>query len=240
MPHAHRVLARRVALACAVVALPVAGATLRGAEGPPVQAPQLQVGDRWAYHANDGYRSQVRWDETYEIASITPEAITVKVAVKGAGVDYTRTEIWSAPGVMVQGALYEAETRRFDPPWIRYKFPMATGDSWSQQIRDPAKEPGPYGPTQSKVTVGGYEQVKTPAGTFNAIKLRYFLRLDDETFWRFPTECDYFVWYAPDPGVMVRAEKRSSWREKGGTGKGQPGNFGQRAVYELVSFTRGS
>jgi len=240
MSHARFVLSQFIALACAAMALPVAAATLRGADGPPAQVPQLHVGDRWTYQASDGYRKQVTWQETYEIASVTPDAITVKVAVKGAGVDHTRTEIWSAPGVMVQGAIYETETRKFDPPWIRYKFPMKPGDSWSQQIRDPNKEPGPYGPIQSKVTVGGYEEVKTPAGTFNAIKLRYFLRLDDETFWRFPTECNYVVWYAPDPGVMVRAEKRSDWREKGGTGKGQVANFGQRAVYQLVSFTRGS
>lgn len=239
MSHARSITTRWIALTCAAAALPVAAATLRGAEGPPAQAPQLRVGDRWTYHASDGYRSQVTWEETHEITSIAPGAITVKVATKGAGVDHTRTEIWSAPGVIVQGAIYEAETRKFDPPWIRYKFPLTTGESWSQQIRDPAKEAGPYGPMQAKATVGGYEQVKTAAGTFNAIKLRYFVRLDDETFWRYPTECDYVVWYAPDPGVMVRAEKRSSWREKGGQGRGQPGNFGQRAVYQLVSFTRG-
>jgi hypothetical protein len=90
---------------------------------------------------------------------------------------------------------------------------------------------------QSRVTVGGYESVKTPAGTFNAIKLRYFLRLDDETFWRYPTECDYYVWYAPELGVMVRAEKRSRWVEKGRTSA--TANFGQRAIYQLVSFSRG-
>jgi hypothetical protein len=228
-------------LATAVIAtclspLPCNAATLRGAEGPPAQAPQPRVGDRWTYRATDGYGNKVAWEEAYEITSIAPDAINVKVSVTGSGVNHTRTEIWSAPGVMVQGAIYEAETRRFEPAWIRYKFPMAPGDKWSQDIRDPNQQPGPYGPMQSKVTVGGYERVTTPAGAFDAIKIRYFLRLDDETFWRYPTECDYFVWYAPELGVMVREEKKSHWLEKGRTSA--TANFGQRAIYQLVSYTR--
>jgi hypothetical protein len=231
-------------VALVALALPCAASiaqTLRGADGPAATAPTPRVGDRWVYHATDGYRKAVAWDETYEVAAIGSEGITVKVGVAGKDLSHTRTEIWSAPGVLAQGAIYEAETRRFDPPWIRYKYPMATGDTWSQSIRDPGRETGPYGPLQSKVTVGGYEQVKTPAGTFNALKLRYFVRLDDETFWRYPTECDYFVWYAPELGVPVRVQKRSSWREKGRSAAGaSANNFGQRAIYELVSFKRGS
>jgi hypothetical protein len=234
--------ATRVAGAVFVVlALQVATSeaqTLRGAAGPAAQAPAPKVGDRWVYSANDGYRKASTWQETYEVASIGPEGITVKVTVSGAGVNHTRTEIWSGPGVMVQGAIVEEETRRFEPPWIRYKYPMSTGDTWSQSIRNPGQEPGPYGPMQVKATVGGYEKVTTPAGTFNALKIRYFLRLDDETFWRNPTECDYFIWYAPELGVLVREQKKSHWVEKGRSA-GQA-NFGQRAIYELVSFTRGN
>jgi len=226
-----------IALASCAIANACVAVTLRGADGPPAQAPEPRAGDRWMYRATDGYGNKVAWQEAYEVTSVKPDAIEVKVAVTGAGVNHTRTEIWSAPGVMLQGAIYEDETRRFDPAWIRYKYPMASGDKWSQDIRDPSREPGPYGPMQSRVTVGGYESVKTPAGTFNAIKLRYFLRLDDETFWRYPTECDYYVWYAPELGVMVRAEKRSRWVEKGRTSA--TANFGQRAIYELVSFSRG-
>jgi len=212
-------------------------ASLRGAPGPAAEAPQPRVGDRWVYRATDGYKNEVAWQETYEVTSVAPDAINVKVSVKGAGVDHTRTEIWSGPGVMTQGAILEAETRRFDPAWIRYKYPMANGDSWSQSIRNPDTQPGPYGPMQSKVTVGGYEKVSTPAGTYNAIKLRYFLRLDDETFWHFPTEADYYVWYAPELGVLVRQEKRSRTVQKGHNAGSA--NFGTRAVYQLVSFTRG-
>jgi len=237
MSHVERVLFIVVAATFVAAASTAQCANLRGAAGPAAQAPQPHVGDRWVYRATDGFRNQVAWEETYEVTSVAPDAINVKVSVKGAGVDHTRTEIWSAPGVMTQGAILEAETRRFEPAWIRYKYPMATGDSWSQSIRNPDTQPGPYGPMQSKVTVGGYEKVSTPAGTYNAIKLRYFLRLDDETFWHMPTEADYYVWYAPELGVLVREEKRSRTVQKGHNAGSA--NFGTRAIYQLASFTRG-
>jgi len=237
MSHVERVLFIVVAATFVAAASTAQCANLRGAAGPAAQAPQPHVGDRWVYRATDGFRNQVAWEETYEVTSVAPDAINVKVSVKGAGVDHTRTEIWSAPGVMTQGAILEAETRRFEPAWIRYKYPMATGDSWSQSIRNPDTQPGPYGPMQSKVTVGGYEKVNTPAGTYNAIKLRYFLRLDDETFWHMPTEADYYVWYAPELGVLVREEKRSRTVQKGHNAGSA--NFGTRAIYQLASFTRG-
>lgn len=226
-----------VAVAFAIVLSACGSPPIRGASGPVVPAPTPHVGDRWVYHASEGYREKIEWDEVHEVTRIGTSGIDVKVTLTGDRVNYSRTELWSAPGVVQVGAIQEAETRRLDPGWIRYKYPMATGDKWTQSIRDLNQEPGPYGPIQSSVTVGGYESVTTPAGTFDAIKLRYILRLDDETFWRYPTECDYVVWYAPSLGVMVRQQKRSTWMQKGYQAQGS--NFGQQTVYELVSFTGG-
>jgi len=211
--------------------------TIGGASGPPVEAPVLRVGDRWVYHAVDGYRQKLVWDETHEITGIGSGGIVVAVALKGPTIDLARTEVWATPGVVRSGAVYEAETDRFDPALIRYQYPMTNGARWSQRVRDLNKPPGPYAPINFHATVGGYESVTTPAGTFDAIKIRYLIQLDDETFYRHPTQCDYVVWYAPSIGHMVREEKRSYYLEKGDSiGAQVPG---QQAVYELASFTRG-
>src|SRR5439155_1227837 len=124
-----------------------------------------------------------------------------------------------------------------DPALIRYKYPMTGGATWSESVRDLNKPPGPYGPIRVHATVGGYETVSTPAGSFDAIKLRYLIQLDDETFWRYPTQCDYVVWYAPSIGAMVREQKRSYYIER--SVESAPQVPGQNAVIELTSFTRG-
>ena len=63
--------------------------------------------------------------------------------------------------------------------------------------------------------VGGWEKVSTPAGAFDAIRMRVLMRLDDEEFWRYPTTCNYLVWYAPAVGAPVREEKEAEYYERG-------------------------
>ena len=223
-----------------VFALLIAGcgtAPISGTSGPPAEAPQLRVGDRWVYHAVDGYRQKITWDETHEITAIGASGITVNVTVQGPTMNFTRTEVWSAPGVVRSGAIYEVETDRFDPALIRYQYPMTNGASWSQTLRNLNKPPNPFGEMRFHATVGGYESVQTPAGTFNAVKLRYLIQLDDATVWRNATQCDYVVWYAPSVGAMVREQKRSYYLPK--DIEAGPEVPGQNAVYELTSFTPG-
>lgn len=208
-----------------------------GAPGPAAQAPTYRVGDRWVYEVEDGYRIKTRWAETHEITAIDGSGLTVRVSLKGDAVDMERTEKWSAPGVVLEGAVYEAETDRFDPALIRFKYPLAPGETWNQRIRNVDQPPGPFGPITRFVRVGGYETVTTPAGTFEAIRMRVILRLDDETFWRWPTEGDYLVWYAPAIGAIVQEQKRSSYRDKGGD---DPATYhpGQNTTIQLVSYRR--
>ncbi len=225
----------------AVAALMVGGCVsldVGGEPGPPAPAPEYRVGDRWVYHVVDGYRTPVVWDETHEVVSIEPGLITVKVLAKGPTVDIERIEKWTAPVIVLEGAVYENETRRFDPPLIRFQFPLTRGDRWNQRMRDLDLPPGPYGPISRFVTVGGWETVNTPAGTFDAIRMRVIMQLDDETFWRFPTQCNYLIWYAPAVGASVREQKRSEWRDKGGQ-DAVAFHPGQNANIELVSYTRG-
>jgi uncharacterized protein DUF3108 len=226
-----------LAILAAVLAA-CAGVVSQTAPGPAVTAPSPKVGDRWVYRGQEGYRTKILWEETHEITAISADGITVRVTLRGSGVDIARIETWSAPGVVRVGAVYETETDRFDPPLIRYKYPLAPGASWNQSLRDLDKERGPYGPIRRHVTVSGYETVSTPAGTFDAIRMRTIMQLDDETFWRYATQCDYVEWYAPAVGAMVKEQKRSYWSDKGGR-DAPGGNPGQNSQIELVSFTRG-
>jgi hypothetical protein len=230
-----------LAATATVAALMVCGCVsvdVGGEPGPPAPAPEYRVGDRWVYHVVDGYRTPVVWDETHEVVSVEPGLITVKVLAKGPTVDIERIEKWTAPVIVLEGAVYENETRRFDPPLIRFQFPLTRGDRWNQRMRDLDQPPGPYGPISRFVTVGGWETVNTPAGTFDAIRMRVIMQLDDETFWRFPTQCNYLIWYAPAVGAPVREQKRSEWRDKGGQ-DAVAFHPGQNANIELVSYTRG-
>ena len=227
----------------ALAATPLAGCASfdpGGAPGPAVTAPAWSVGDRWVYHVRDGFRAPDVWDETHEVTAIGAQGITIRVRAKGPSIDVERVEYWPAPGILATGAMYSLEAKRYEPPLVLYRFPMAPGDRWSQRARDPGTPPGPYGPIDRYTVVGGYETVTTPAGRFDALRLRVFMRLDDEEFWRHATECTYLVWYAPAVGRSVREEREASYEEKGSSRFDAFSRIRtQHAVIELVSHSRG-
>jgi len=210
-----------------------------GEGGPAAEAPAYRVGDRWVYRATDGFYAPVQWEETREIVAITAEGAAVRVTQKGPAVDNTRTERWAAPGRVLAGALFDEETRRFATPLKRYEFPLAPGKTWNQWVDNYNEATKKDGQINRYVRVGGWEKVTTPAGTYDAIRLRVLMRLDDDEFWRWPTECNYLIAYAPAVRGIVREEKEAQYREKGSPVDGIAAIRSQHAVLELVSFTPG-
>lgn len=207
--------------------------------GPAAEAPVYHVGDRWVYRAQDGFRVPVVWDETHEVTAIGADGITVRITQKGPSVDNERAERLAAPGRVLVGALFDSETRRFTPALDRYAFPLQQGQSWNQWVNSYDEATEREGQINHYVRVRGWEKITTPAGTYDAIALRVTMRLDDEEFWRYPTTCNYLIWYAPAVGATVREEKDAEYREKGDAMDGQGNIRAQHTLLELVSYSPG-
>jgi hypothetical protein len=207
-------------------------------EGPAAESPVLRAGDRWVYQGEDGFRVKTTWEETHEVTSIGADGIAVRIALKGPSTDLTRSERWSAPGLVTVGSLCGNETRRFAVPLQRLAFPLAPGKVCNQRVDNFNEATQAEGNVNHWVRVAGWTKVTTPAGTFDALQMQVLMRLDDDTFWRFATECNYAVWYAPAARAIVRVETRAQYREKGGGV--EAGGAGvvrtQFGTLELVSF----
>jgi hypothetical protein len=216
-----------------------AGLDSPGGGGPPAEAPAFRVGDRWVYNAADGFRAPVRWEETREVIASGADGIVVRVTQRGPTVDSGRTERWTGPGRVAVGAVFDDETRHFTPALERYAFPLLPGKSWNQWLDNFNESTDTEGKFNRYVRAGDWERVTTPAGTFDAIRLRVLMRLDDEEFWRYPTECNYLLWYAPAVRGIVREEKDAQYLEKGDRRDGAVPVRSQHAVLELASFTPG-
>jgi hypothetical protein len=228
---------RTFMLAAAAASLPGCVA-VGGSAGPPAQAPVYRVGDRWVYSARDGFRTPVVWDETHEVVAVDAKGITVRITQKGPTVDNTRTEQWPAPGIVAVGALFDNETRRFEPtPLTRFQFPLAQGDTWNQRIANFNETTQQSGQINRFVQVGGWVKVQVPAGEFDAILMRVIMRLDDETFWRFATECNYEIWWSPAAGATVRESKTATYRDRSDS-REPVQHRSQNALLELASYKR--
>lgn len=192
-----------------------AGPSFQDAPAPvEAAAPAYAVGDRWVYRVHSNFRNVADVEETHEVASVGADGIRVNVAAKGAQVDLARVERWAAPGLLLQGAMMDLETRRFAQPLERFRFPLARGVVWNQWVDQVNGTQLTSGPVNYYARVIGSARITTPAGTFDTLRLSVIMRLDDETPFRWPTECSYLVWYAPAVKGVVREERRAWWREK--------------------------
>jgi hypothetical protein len=236
----HTINQRSLAAPLALAAL-LGGCAMGGvgssSQPASVEAPQYRVGDRWVYRITEGYRVKAIYDETHTVTGIGADGITVEVVMKGPRLDAVRTERWPSPGRVTQGSLFDVETRRFREPLERYRFPLVTGSTWNERPHNFNEYLKREGQISHYVRVGGLEKVTTPAGTFDAVRLSVMMRLDDEEFWRYPTECNYVVWYAPAVKAAVREMRRAEYQERSYP---YPRLEAQSAVIELVSFTPGA
>jgi hypothetical protein len=209
-----------------------------GVAGPPAPAPIFRVGDRWVYNCSDGYRVPVTWVETHEVVTVGASGIRVRVTLVGQTMNIERMEELVSPGVVSVGAVYDnAETRRFKTPLVRYQFPLASGATWTQNLENfnPANQL--VSQINRFVKVGGYEKVDTPAGTFDAIVMRVLMYVDDNNPFRYPTNCNYVVWWSEQVGAMVRKTKYATYRERGDSVDGFEIRA-QNTTMELASYAR--
>jgi hypothetical protein len=235
-----RFIAHLAAAALATLVAACATVDDRGdLSGPVAAAPTPAVGARWTYRGREGFRVPLVWEETHEVTALGADGISVRVTLKGPSVDVERQEILAAPGLVRTGALMDIETRRFATPLLRYRFPLAPGATWNQWVDNFNETANHAGQINRYVRVGGWEKVTTPAGVFDAIRLRVLMRLDDEDPWRYPTTCNYLIWYAPSVGAPVREEKEAEYLERGDPMDGMSAIRAQHTVLELVSYTPG-
>lgn len=208
-----------------------------GTPGAPAPAPTFRVGDRWVYNCSDGFRVLVTWVETHEVIAADAQGIAVRVTIVGETMNYTRTEKLVSPGVVSVGECYDnTETRDFRVPMIRYKFPLTDGESWTQNLENLNPQNQLVSTINRYVKVGGYEQVSTPAGTFNTVAMRILMSVDDNNPFNFPTQCNYSVWWAESVGAMVKEYKFATYRERGG--RDSISIRAQNTNILLASFTR--
>ena len=231
----------RRAFMLAAPALMVGGCvSVAGVAGPPAPAPVFRVGDRWVYNCSDGFRVPVTWVETHEVITIDSTGIAVRVTLVGETMNYKRVELLESPGVLLVGAVYDdAETRRFKTPLTRYQFPLTSGATWNQNVDNYDELTQRQDTVNRYVKVGGYEQVTTPAGTFDAVVMRILMSVNVNDPFRFPTQCNYVLWWSEKAGAMVRETKFATYLERGDTMEATAIRA-QNTVIVLTSFTRGA
>lgn len=243
MPSAHRPDSRRRRLLLAAPAVPLASllgacaGTPGASDGPPAPAPVYKPGDRWVYRVTDGFRNPVVYDETREVIGVDARGIAIRVSRNGPRGDTTRVEQWTSPGDLAVGAIFDDETRRFARPLPRWQFPLTPGARWSLWADQQNETTGRNDRINYDARVGGWRSFTTPAGSFDALGVRVFMRLDDEEFWRTSTEVNHLLWWSPAVGNTVNEFRQAEYRDRGDP-LSTFNHRTQNATFELTSYRR--
>ncbi|MDR0588411.1 MAG: hypothetical protein LBG61_05520 [Burkholderiales bacterium] len=184
-----------------------------------VVAPDYRVGDTWVYHVEDGFRLPEVWEETHTITAIREEEIVLSVTRRGNHVNDTRTEIWARAGAVKQGAVMLDETRVFELPFVRFRYPMSAGVAWSQSLKADTK----YGDAMNirdgylsyRTRAKGWQKIASPHGDVDALLLESSVLFDDENPWYYASRGKECAWYAPSVNNVVWIERDVARLEKG-------------------------
>ena len=127
-----------------------------------VPRPEWRLGDRWVFRrtAPDGTSAIV----THQVVAASPDGYTVRVL--GLAAEVTRQ--WTTDLHLVQEALGDGRTARFEPPASYFTWPISPAKTWDQEFQyTDGRSDGRYGNTWK---VGaGVEPIDTVAGRFYAL-----------------------------------------------------------------------
>jgi hypothetical protein len=95
----------------------------------------------------------------------------------------------------------------WDPPTV-WDFPLTVGKTWTKQYKVKFHANNREVPFETTQVVEAYEDLVTPAGTFNAFRVRTSDTLGNENV----------HWFAPDAGMFVKSSLRRTDKNAQGAG----------------------
>jgi hypothetical protein len=156
------------------------------------ERPDVKVGDRWQF---------VMY---YSIASTTPNRAWVIAAVTPAGIAATENgePLALTPDL---GVLESPRDKESNPRTLT--FPIEVGKQWRYASDWTFKAKGSTGGSTVDVTVVAHEQVKVPAGQFDAFKLVAKRQLSGTSpiNSRYDAVTTTTYWYAPAARAIVKS-----------------------------------
>jgi hypothetical protein len=174
------------AILCAALA-PAAPVPKQPAKGPVYYYP-TKPGAKWVYDSPGGEQNLVvsKVDDRKGTKVVTTEVVTGK-----------KRELFEVVEVSAAGLVEtDCPAGKHSPPLVLLKLPFKAGDSWAYD------SPGAGGLAAIKGTrtVVGVEQIKVPAGTFEAVKVNTEYTLNAGARHVVAT------WYAPNVGLVRIAD----------------------------------
>ncbi len=206
-----------------------------------VTAPDIRVGDNWAYAFHDGYTKLSKGTLVYRVSAVQGDTVSVEVmhGERLTNERYTRDWNW------LERPMTNLQNFRYSPAYAALPFPLEAGKSWRAYVQATDPATGRVNRVRIDGKVLGWERVKVPAGEFDALRIRRLVYAGNFGHFRSEEQIVEFDWYAPRLGRVVRQESSSLYYDTSrGCGKDDPPNCqvvrNDWNVAELINHPHGT
>ena len=172
------------------------------------------VGDTYVYRVTNTYNNEPRGHVTYRVDKVDPDQVTVIVSPDPPSLGRSYTAVFAKDGNWLRHPLINHDTPveyTFSPRFLLTWRRSTSGKSWSMRVRATNPNSGRSNSVRVDGQVLGTERITTPAGTFDAIKVKRRVYAGDWGTFTSETTIVETDWYAPALGRPVRTERASSY-----------------------------
>jgi hypothetical protein len=185
-----------------------------------VGAPSIQVGDSYVYESRDPADPASALSTRRTVTSTKG-----KVTLSSLNLDNKRAKprslVFDRQWNLISTRSPDKSGKDYSPPLKYYDFPLFHGKTWVQTSTETDIKTGATRIHTISGTVGGWERVSVPAGTFRAIKVQLVTELFDPITGERTPGTDT-SWYVPEVRRSVKSE----------TG----GKDGRRGLIQLLHY----
>ncbi|MDB5810763.1 MAG: hypothetical protein JWN94_2885 [Betaproteobacteria bacterium] len=175
------------------------------------------AGDSWGYRVVNRYNNEVRGNVEYRVDKVDADRFAVAVSSDVVALGLPRIDVYTSDGRWLKHPLINHDQPviyEFAQPYPAYEFPLTPGKSWSLRVKAVNAASGRSASVRVDGEVLGSEQVTTPAGAFDTVKIKRRIYAGDFDGTRSETNITETEWYAPALGRAVRLERTSGYMDQ--------------------------
>ena len=170
-----------------------------------VGSPNTKVGDTYIIEYVDPDNPKSSYSIERKVVSVGGGTIIVATKNVKSKTGKTRALQFTSEWNLLSSRNPDGSGFDYSPPLQYFTFPLYPGKTWQQRSRETNIKTGAVREHTLSATVGDWEDITVPAGTFRALKIRLQTELHDPSTGEISTGTD-ISWYAPDIRRSVRSE----------------------------------
>jgi hypothetical protein len=157
----------------------------------------IRVGDRWSYDIKDGLTGDLRQAITIVVVDIDDKEITTRTTFRGK--ERPQTMVFDLDWGRIDDGVW-----KLTPSGIGIRKPLQVGNEWRSDGNATNIQSGTPFRASGVAKAMAQEQITTPAGTFDTIRVEMTVRLINTRDQTRSSTWTFVVWYAPAVNRWVK------------------------------------